>query len=293
MGVFLLENGTADPYYQRFVSPKQSALILGNSKAALGLIPGILNDKLGLEYGTEIYNYSFSLFSSPYGPSYTHSIKDKLLLNKEQSYFIVTVDPWSVSSFSQSPNKPEAFVENRDFISNVFYENDILNFRYLLFWFKKSYYEVLLMRMKRNFTILHNDGWLESNVKMDNVSVQNRNKNNERFYCRNLSTHSISDVRILYLMELLNYLKMLGDVYLVRMPINKNLLSIDNTFDPEFNDRMRLISSKLQINYYDFNSYQGTFEFMDGVHLSVNSAELLTKMVRDSILLVKKKHEQN
>ena len=41
--LLLMENGTADPFYQRFTTSKQEALILGNSKAAQGIIPTILN----------------------------------------------------------------------------------------------------------------------------------------------------------------------------------------------------------------------------------------------------------
>lgn len=284
-GVSLLENGTADPYYQRFISPKQNALILGNSKAAHGIVPAVLNEGTNNIYDVKIYNYSFSLYSSPYGPSYNFSIFDKLESNNKFGYFIVTVDPWSISSIIESPNDEYSFVENHDFISSVMYENNFINFEYLLNWFYKSYYEILLSRIKSNLAILHDDGWMESIGLMDNESVLSRENSMEKFYCRYLNLHSYSETRMKYLIELLIYLKRRGDVFLVRMPLDEKFYKIDNSLDPQFNLKMNKISAELEIKYYDFNLRKYNLEFKDGVHLNIESARVFSKILLDSLIL--------
>jgi len=143
-GVFLLENGTADPFYQRFTTPKQEALILGNSKAAQGIIPSILNDELQDLYESKIYNYSFTVYNSPYGPAYLESVKKKLAETDKKRYFILTVDPWSISSDIHDPNNPDKFEEKNRFISDIKDVDTNPNLKYLSKWFAKSYYEIIL-----------------------------------------------------------------------------------------------------------------------------------------------------
>ena len=60
--IFSFADGTNDPFYLRFTSPKQNNLIIGTSRAAQGLQPKILNGICQ----TEFYNYAFTLGRSPF-----------------------------------------------------------------------------------------------------------------------------------------------------------------------------------------------------------------------------------
>ena len=94
-----LADGKTDPFYLRFTSPKQHSLILGSSRAAQGIVSTILNDELDeaiLE--GEIYNYSFTVLHSPFGAVYLNAIKEKLSEKTKKGLFIISVDPWSISS---------------------------------------------------------------------------------------------------------------------------------------------------------------------------------------------------
>ena len=66
--------GNTDSFYRRFTSPQQSNLILGNSRAAQGVRPEFLH----ATNGEKFYNYSFTIFDSPYGEAYFKSIEKKL-----------------------------------------------------------------------------------------------------------------------------------------------------------------------------------------------------------------------
>ena len=73
-GIFLLENGTSDPFYQRFITDEKKSLIIGTSRAAQAIQPKILNTILGLEGKNEIFNYSFTLMHSPFGKIYQKNL---------------------------------------------------------------------------------------------------------------------------------------------------------------------------------------------------------------------------
>ena len=62
-------NGRIDPFYLLFTTPAQHSLILGNSRAAQGIVPSIVGASLEpLDFQGEPFNYSFTLSTSPYGP---------------------------------------------------------------------------------------------------------------------------------------------------------------------------------------------------------------------------------
>ena len=86
--------GNTDTFYRRFTSPKQSNLILGNSRAAQGIQPAYLKSLNGENF----YNFSFTIFDSPYGETYLKAVQEKIKPGTKSGNFIITVDPWSVSN---------------------------------------------------------------------------------------------------------------------------------------------------------------------------------------------------
>jgi zona occludens toxin (predicted ATPase) len=82
-------NGESDAYYERLTTPAQTSLIIGTSRSAQGILPSILNSELGR---SDIYNFSFTISHSPYGPVYLDRIDQKLLKNSKNGIFILSVD---------------------------------------------------------------------------------------------------------------------------------------------------------------------------------------------------------
>lgn len=282
-GVFLLENGTADPFYQRFTTPKQAALILGNSKAAQGIVPSVLDQNLKSEFGANIYNYSFTVYNSPYGPAYLESLKSKLDGNSRNGYFIVTVDPWSISSDIVNPNNQKKFEENSRFLADIDDVNSRPNLEYLFKWHAKSFYEILLMRLKPNFSKLHPDGWFETTGDMQGTTEPERRKLMIDFYNDYLTKYRYSDERFNYLQETIAFLQTKGKVFLVRMPLHRDILAIEERLDPDFGSRMSILSRHFDIPYFEFND-SANWEFKDGLHLNVESAKDFSKLLSNKIL---------
>jgi hypothetical protein len=280
-GVFLLENGTADPFYQRFTTPKQEALILGNSKAAQGIIPSILNEELKGFYDGKLYNYSFTVYDSPYGPAYLESIKKKLANSESKNCFILTVDPWSIASDINDPNNPDKFEENKRFISSIKNVNVKPNLNYLLNCFDLAFIEIIIFSYKNRHFSLEKDGWFKVNGDKNNYK-----KNKEKkvlFYEAYLQKYSHSEIRLNYLKKTIQILKSRGDVFLVRMPIHQDLLALDNRLNPIFTQIINDLSYEFSIPYFDFMEFNCNYEFKDGIHLTIESAIELSLELADKI----------
>lgn len=286
-GVFLLENGNADPFYQRFTSPKQSALILGNSKAAQGIVPSVLDNKLFPEFGVKIYNYSFTVYNSPFGPVYLESLAKKLDENADAGYFIVTVDPWSIASDFNDPDNPAKFEENDLFLADISQVNSVQNFRYFLKWFDKSFFEIIVYLFKNNRFKLHEDGWYEITGNMDEIFVKQSRSIRVDTYNDYLTKYRYSEERFKYLQKTIEFLKKKGPVFLVRMPLHQDILDIDDKLDPDFGSKMDILSTKYGIPYLDFNDSENNWKFRDGLHMTAESALDFSEVLANKILLSK------
>ncbi|RPA68415.1 hypothetical protein EF405_12190 [Cyclobacteriaceae bacterium YHN15] len=282
-GVFLLENGTADPFYQRFTTPKQEALILGNSKVAQGIIPSILNEELKGIYDGKLYNYSFTVYNSPYGPAYLESVKKKLADFEGKRCFIIAIDPWSISSDINDPNNPDKFEENLLFISDIEEVTEKPNLKYLFKWFIKSYYEIILMRIKENQSKIHEDGWYETRQPLDETIQNERIAFMVNYYEKYLLKYSFSRKRLSYLEETISFLKSKGDVFLVRLPVHNEILAIENRVieEEDFNELMGNLINKFNVTF--LNNFQNRYNFYDGVHLDIESAKAYSQELANQI----------
>ena len=277
-GVFLLENGKSEPFYLRFTSPEQNSLVLGTSKAAQGIIPTVINTELGKENLVNLYNYSFTINNSPYGPAYFESIKKKLKQEGENRVFIVTVDPWSLSSIKEDPNNPKLFIENKSFLNGLISVNSSPNIHYLLRWFESQYFEILLSRIATVHSILHEDGWYETG---ESKNFNGRLTFMENLYRESKEESEFSDLRFSYLKEIIEFLKTRGNVFLIRMPIHSNILNIENELDPDFDLKMTMLAKEKQIKYLNYSKEDNQFNFKDGIHLNKISANNFSKKLAE------------
>ena len=272
-------DGHADPYYLKFTTPKQNNLIIGTSKAAQDLNPSVFKEILDID----IYNYSFAMNSSPYGPEYLESIKRKLTQKKQNGIFILTVDCWGITSNSNDPNDSSNFREINSCIGEMEIVDKNPNFQYLVNYMFGNYYRII---HKSSVALLHENGWLEITLKMDSVSVNRRTKSTILKYKNYSSTYKYSQVRFDYLIKTIEFLNEYGDVYLVRLPISPKLMEIENRLIPNFNYRINQISKKT-LGYLDLSSKNELFLYTDGVHLSKNSGKLVTEEISKWIKNIK------
>ncbi len=277
--VILQADGHADPFYLRFTTPRQSSLILGTSKAAQGIQPAVLNKILSRN---DMYNFAFTIDHSAYGPTYLKAIKKKLSPHTNDGIFILSVDPWSISSTTKDPNDTSQFIESRLCLGNTPKVDSHPNFSYLYENFNGNFFNML---WSNSPTYLHKDGWLEITVAMDSFSVHQRIKKGIKMYKDiHLKRYHFSNIRFTYLLKTIDFLKEHGAVYLVRLPVPSEMMKIETDLMPDFDNKMQEIVQKTSINYLDLTPSNSQLTFTDGNHLYKQSGEMVTRLIAQWIL---------
>lgn len=266
------ELGWSDWTYKRFRESGEKSLILGTSRAAQGIHPDVIENELSnLNYAFPIYNFSFTMPTSPYGEVYYKAIEKKLY---SQSYnnglFIVTVDPWSLG-FEEEED--ESCLRETDGCLAGVKTYMKPNFFYLWKYARPlSFFSA--MELKDN-------GWLQVNVPMDSLSVKKRMDNKKMQYKDKISRKS--DYRIKWLVKTIHMLKARGSVFLCRIPTSQYFYDKENANWPEFEEDMRIVAKTNDISYITFKNVLINYRTIDGQHLYKDDGAKFTKDLCDSI----------
>lgn len=280
LGVFQAD-GDTDEFYLRFTIPRQTNLIIGASGAAQGLQPQMFSDVLNRNF----FNYSFSLFHSPYGPAYLGSIKKKLDKTVKDGIFVLSVTPPSLFANTYDPNDSLGFRELNYCVAKTSIVNQQPNFLYFYQNYDGKYYK--LFSREKGPIFLHDDGWCEVSVPMDSISANNRfTRRAERY--NKWDNFSFSPVRFEYLIKTIEYLRNHGKVYLVRLPIHPEMMELENKLMPDFEEKMETIIP-LSNGYYDMTSLNDQFSYTDGFHLYKDSGKLVSANIATWIKLQNEK----
>jgi len=277
LGVLYLEDGNADAFGMRFTTGKKTSLIIGNSRAAQGLIPEEIVKQLpkGDELG--LYNYAFAVGYSSYGPVYYQSIKDKVEARTKNGLFIVTVDPWSLVVESEAHEDTIILPEQPTPLADVNNQSYKPNLSYMLNWFEPSYYEIIHRVLRPANERLHRDsGWLELVLPMDSSTVNYRISEKVRQFEEGLHGVRFSNSRLEYLDKTIKYLKNHGQVFLVYLPAHPQIMKYDQMIMPNFNKSMKKLAENNRILYKDYSNQAGEFVYTDGIHLYQSSGRLLS-----------------
>lgn len=264
----------------RFTTPVKSSLVLGTSKSAMGIQPSVINKILNRE---DIYNYSFTLAHSSFGPAYLRSIKRKLDPETKNGIFIITVDPFSVSAKFENLNDSLNFRETKRFISI----NNVTaspNLSYLLHHFPHQYIYILTHKLEYvNNEHLHDDGWVEVNTEMDEESVKERTNSKIKEYAKNRYEFGFSEVRFSYLEKTIQFLQQHGQVYLVRLPVLKPLWEIEDSVVPDFDSKLKGLGNKYNVDIMSFKDETELYEYTDGYHLYKTSGAIVSDKIGEWI----------
>jgi len=96
-------------------------------------------------------------------------------------------------------------------------------------------------------------------------------------------TPSRLDFRFDYLKKTIELLNDYGKVYLVRMPVHKSLLKIEDSFDPYFDKRMIILANNMDIEYLDFSIESDEYSYTDGNHLYIEDAKRFSVTLSERI----------
>ena len=274
-------DGCSDSFYLKFATPKQNSLILGISRAAQGLQPAAFKKELNVD----IFNYAFTNRHSPYGSAYFTSIKKKLDDKARNGTFIISVNPWNLSSSGADPNDPSLFREWGACVDKTRDVDIYPNYRYLINNLKGNYYQLLF---GSSTTCLHDDGWLEISVDMDTAVVNRRTRDKVEYYREKLSRYHFSDTRLDYLKQIIRYLNKHGEVYLVRLPVSPGIMAVENEYLPDFDTRIAPLMLLVK-GYYDMTCFNGEYRYTDGNHLYKESGLKVSLRVADWIKDIRNK----
>ncbi|WP_152287198.1 hypothetical protein [Flavicella marina] len=271
-----LGDGYTDPFYLRFTTKKQNSLVLGTSRAAQGIQPEILNSLLLDSVDKPLYNYAFTLLHSPYGETYYNAIDAKLNKKISNGLFIVSVDPWSISSRSDFDYE----IETNKELGKISFYNCYPNYDYFMYAYPKSMFSLLFKKKDTNMFV-HNDGWLEINVSMKAAEVIKRTMFKEKQYITNKEIYGFSEKRLFWLKKTISLLKKHGRVILVRIPTGHKILKIENSMFPDFDNLIeRSFNGELYLNY---KNLVDKYVYTDGNHLFKESGTEFTKQLAKDI----------
>lgn len=292
--IFLLAKNDIDPYYYRFTTGKYKSLVLGTSRAAQGIEPAILNEILGLT-DNKMFNYSFTVNRSQWGEPYRKSIKKKLdSLENNNGIFILECNLWAFCSrkdqigiFKEEKTPPNS-IANPSLDPNIQYffgGYEHQNFR-LLFNFKK-----LTRRNSKNRIYVNKDGRFEINVPHDSMNIFNHVIKKVILYEGMASEFIPDSARMRSFISTIGYLKKFGSVYLVRMPVAEEILEVESSLYPEFNDEMNDVSRSLQVPYFDFTYLSDKYITIDGNHLHNKYVDDFNRLLASEIIKSRTKED--
>jgi len=255
-----------DEFYSKVSSPKQKYMILGTSRAAQALDPNII-------FGNKGLNFAFTMANSPYGETYFHAIKNKLS-DETDGYFIVEVSPLAISINESSDT---LFPEKNYFLENLFSFSNQPNLAYLYLKFKKPLYSLFIS--KKGILNPQLNGRLIINkpaVSEVNPIIESKLKAYQKIF----SKSSFSNLRFKQLVKTIILLKKHGEVIIVRLPVSKKMLELEQIFDPNFNDRMYNLSKEYEIDFKDYSELSGKLLTIDGNHLCKKAGDLISLKIR-------------
>ena len=215
------------------------------------------------------------MYASPYGKAYFRNIQNKLNKLDTNQVFILSIDPWSLSSTTTDPNDTLNFRENKSYLTGISNPNQKINYGYLFNYFDESYYKILT---KNATAILQDNGWLEVTLPEDSISVERRRSFTIAGYQNKIDQYHFSSVRYDYLIKTIAYLKNFGTVYLVRLPVHPTLMSLENQLIPDLNNRIQT-AIDLSNGYLDMSPDNAMLRYTDGVHLTKESGEAVSKKI--------------
>ncbi|CAA6829944.1 MAG: Unknown protein [uncultured Aureispira sp.] len=268
-------DGYSDAFYLKFTTKPQTNLILGTSRAAQGLQPLIFDAILKKE--APFFNYAFTLAQSPFGAVYLNSIQKKLDTTKTKATFIVTVDPWTICSETKNPNDSTNFREVELALANTENVNVKPNLGYLYHNYGGKYHQILFPINSKMY--LHEEGWLEMNLRTDTATIRQRTLKKIKDYRYNvLPKYKFSSLRLQYLIKTIQYLNKYGEVFLVRIPVSEKMMEIENELMSDFDFKIKeaILLSK---DYLDLTKENSSFTYTDGNHLYKKSGAVVSEKI--------------
>lgn len=280
LSLILIKYGAyVDYFYEKFTVPEQSSMILGDSRSMQGIQPQIINHELkDSGYALPMFNYSFTVAQINYGKPLTESVKRKLKSTKN-GLFILTVNPWLFTEREGDDLKNGIYSEKNVPPNNMHFVNVNPNFEYFIRNFRYFHFRTIIRQTAK----LHKDGWMEeSNLPKDEQTLSEWKDQQVVLYNDFSKKWKISFQRIKDMEDLIGFLQSNGRVIVVRMPVDKKILMVENDFWQNFDQEMNFVALRNKVKYFNF-SKSNKYQTYDGNHIDKYGGVVFTKELCDSI----------
>jgi hypothetical protein len=280
--LFLRFNGKyIDYFYDKFTTPKQYSLILGDSRTFDGILPKVLDSCfVNTNIKKPTYNFSFTIAQAVYGPSYLEAIQRKLNTDSNNQLFILQVTPWMLAN-----RKPDVQKQSDDYLQdspphNMTNMSSNPNFEYVF----KNFENFNFKGVFRKNSVLYKDGHLvNNNLPKNKIEFKEWKNIQLGIFSKWKNQWTITDYRFHWLQETVKYLNNYGTVVFVRMPFDKEFLKIENEFCPDFNNIIENMAFENNVIFLDYSTLSKWSTF-DGHHLDKEGAYMFSKKLSIDIL---------
>jgi len=274
--IYITYNAYIDPYYNKFITGKQSSMIFGTSRANIGIRPDVINSRLE---GVCIYNYAFNGHQSRWGETYYNSIEKKLDKSRSDGLFILAVDPTSINSVFDKNGK-ESFAREKLLKKMTNVSTPIINYQYIFNEINNPIYHIFTSKA-------HDDGFLELYAPYDSAGFMNNKKTMITTFNNSQAKEKVSQHRLDYLNRTIDLLKNYGSVYLVRIPTAEYIRELEDSAFPDFDNQMIDIAEHSGIPYINCKNNSNLYKYtIDGNHFVTDDSFNFTNDLCDSIVKI-------
>lgn len=252
-----------DPYYVKLLERSKGGLILGDSRALQGLDPD--------QFDFPLENFAFTIGHSPYDRSYIKLIKKKVPKG-EGFQHIVSVAPWSLINISGQQEDINPF-----FSESLKLPLIKPNFEYISKYMDLSFTNLLQLLPSHAFTT--DKGWLRQG--MDSVDLYREYPRRVKEKIANYETKypkvgiDIETQRVQNLLEIIALLKESGNVTIIRLPVSRDMMELENRRFPEFNRLLHSIAELSSSSYIDLTDME--VQTTDGNHIWYKEVQRVSK----------------
>jgi hypothetical protein len=275
-------NGDTDTNYLRFTPIANSGLIIGTSRAAQAICP----DDITIH--PNLFNACFSMNASPYGPIYSDYIKKIIDTTQLEQLFILSVDPWALSSNFDSIVGSEKFTEENWMVSKTKY---IMypNFEFIIDQYGYGWGKIILEHYRpTSGMFLHNNGWLEVDRIYNEQKANQRRAGKLKNYSKELKANRQPSIqRLSAFIDLVKWLKNFGNIVIVRIPVHPEFYELEYRFWPSFNTVIDSVCQAQNIHYWHPDHLNTELPFNDGHHMNRSGSHRFSGFLNvyiDSIL---------
>jgi hypothetical protein len=278
--ILLVFGGNVDYFYNKFTTPKQSSLIIGDSRGFQGIQPQVIDKELAnAGFELPMMNYCFTIKQAAYGELYTQSILKKLNPKTKNGLFIITVNPWLLAKRNGDNYSQKEFYESNMPPHNMTTVSMNPNVEYLFRNYDYFHFKALFKQKSE----LHKNGWLEEkNLPKDQKTLTEWTNIQRKMYSGFAQEWKTDTYRLKQLGVLIDSLKSHGQVFLIQTPVDSQIKNIEKNFWPNFDSNMMEVAKQKNVPYFDFSN-RDDFQTYDGNHLDKKGGKVFTQLLCDSI----------